>query len=96
MADTLSKIREVQRKVAAGEIDLRDIGKLLDGKFDQDFPAEILRLAALSARVRELEDKVETIQRVSSPGHRTFDDTIRDLSLVNAMARAALSQKSNT
>jgi hypothetical protein len=39
------RIEEAQRKVAAGEIDLRPIGEALFGKWDQDYIAETLAVA---------------------------------------------------
>jgi hypothetical protein len=47
------EILAIQRRVAEGEIDLRDVGKLLNGKFDQDLPAEILNMALDEAIRRE-------------------------------------------
>lgn len=40
------QVAEVRRRVQAGELDLRDIGKQLIGFWDQDFPAALLEAAA--------------------------------------------------
>lgn len=40
-------IAEVRQRVAEGKLDLREVGKLLTGKFDQDAPALLLDALSL-------------------------------------------------
>lgn len=50
-------IAKFQERVAAGEIDLRPLGELIFGKFDQDWPARLIALArtAVPALIARLE-----------------------------------------
>jgi hypothetical protein len=49
--------KDTQRHVAAGEIDLRDWGALMNNRWDQDFPAAVLEALADPAKPQpELKD----------------------------------------
>ncbi|MER9768906.1 hypothetical protein NKJ09_22910 [Mesorhizobium sp. M0189] len=49
-------IGTIRNRVQTGECDLRDVGQLLTGKWDQDAPALLLdHIATLGARVTEIE-----------------------------------------
>jgi hypothetical protein len=54
--DIAAWARETQRRVAAGEIDLRDWGVLINDRFDQDFPAAVLEALAGPVPQPELKD----------------------------------------
>ncbi|TIM14491.1 MAG: hypothetical protein E5Y67_12495 [Mesorhizobium sp.] len=59
MAETIALIR---KRMKSGECDLRDVGQILTGRFDQDVPAAILAAAAAQAAVPG--DMVEAAQRI--------------------------------
>jgi hypothetical protein len=42
---TLDDIDRIQARIEAGNLDLRDVGRMLDGKYDQDLPARLIALA---------------------------------------------------
>lgn len=48
-AEIATWAKDTQRRVAAGEIDLRDWGALMNNRWDQDFPAAVLEVLAASA-----------------------------------------------
>ena len=65
--DLVKRLLIAQDRVANGEIDLRAIGMLLFGKFDQDLPAAIivaaLREKALTAQLAALRNEAKEVVR---------------------------------
>ena len=62
-------IAKFQARVAAGEIDLRPLGELIFGKFDQDWPARLIALARRGAAVRWM--PIAEAPKPSAPFSRT-------------------------
>ncbi|TIO15589.1 MAG: hypothetical protein E5X86_19655 [Mesorhizobium sp.] len=60
MAETIALIR---KRMKSGECDLRDVGQILTGRFDQDVPAAIL---AAAAAVEDLSARLEAAERANS------------------------------
>ena len=60
------EIAAIRQRVADGKLDLRTVGVLLDGKFDQDLPARILAAAAAAgALARTLQMAAENMDVAS-------------------------------
>jgi hypothetical protein len=78
MTDTKlhDEIVAIRARVNDGTLDLRDVGKLLDGKWDQDLPNRIL-VAALAAigsvgaadLAKRLEAREAQCRRLAYPDH---------------------------
>jgi hypothetical protein len=51
-AEIAAWAKDTQRRVAAGKIDLRDWGVLMNNCWDQDFPASVLEVLAAAAEPR--------------------------------------------
>jgi hypothetical protein len=64
----------IKERVLSGECDLRDVGKLLTGKWDQDAPALLLdhiaSLEAENARLVKERDEAKRLFDVQIAGHR--------------------------
>lgn len=68
--DLGAEIDAVRRRVQAGECDLRDIGLLLNGKWDQDFPAALLDAARTeTAQERPISTEINVNE------HGTYGDS---------------------
>ena len=50
----------------------------------------LMVIAELEMRLNRMTTEVEVINRLTSPGHRTFDQLMSDMSAANGYARAAL------
>jgi hypothetical protein len=67
MSDLVKRCQDAQKRVAAGSLDLRDVGKVLFGIWDQDLIAELVttpdRIEALKLENKRLREALKTARQ---------------------------------
>lgn len=103
MRKVLENSEQYRRAYQAGKIELYSMGEPFTGAAMQHLPCgegeldrrftkliEMPRLVAQQSLIRELGDKLQSINRILSPGHRTLDDLLRDMGYACDVARCAI------